>query len=573
VSLFDALRARTGDTDPIENFRRAGWRASVSYSGDFRRIESLPRRQWEGDERLPQIVELLTSELRRHAGQMSLWTVQAVALRDIALQKGAFLPIGVGQGKALISLLAPVVLEAKRPVLFVPAQLREQTNHYVLPRMAVHWKLNPDLRVIGYSELSLAKNARMLEELQPDLIICDEAHHCKHMKAGRTRRLLRYFREHPETMCVAMSGTVSNRSIRDFAHIIRWCLKGNAPVPEKWTELSDWADALDEKVPDEQRVGPGALRRFCLPGENARQGFRRRLTETPGVVATRENLLGTSLRVVPFEGLVMPRNVERLAQQMRTTWATPNGDIITEAVELWRHMRELSLGFYYRWDPVPPREWLEARAEWKKCVRETLTHNQRHLDTELQVWNECEREELLSADHPWHAWKAIKDTFKLHTVAEWVDDFAVQACCRWLEARTEDEPGICWVEQQAFGAAVAAASGKPYFEAGDNGILECEAPAIIASQQSHSEGKNLQRYCRALVTSPMASGKSWEQTLGRLHREGQQADEVVFEVFLHAPELLASFGQALSDARYLEDTFGNRQKLCYADLGGIDGLL
>lgn len=571
MSLFETLRARAGDIDPIENFCRAGWRASVSYSGDFRRIESLPRRQWEGDERLPQVVDLLTRELRTAAGQMALWTVQAVALRDITLQRGAFLPIGVGQGKALISLLAPVVLEAQRPVLFVPAQLREQTNAYVLPRMAVHWKLHPNLRVIGYSELSLAKNAHMLEELQPDLIIMDEAHSVRHLKTGRARRLVRYFREHPETMCVAMSGTVSSRSLRDFAHIIRWCLKDQTPLPEKWSELNEWADALDEKVPDQQRVGPGALRRFCLPEENARQGFRRRLTETPGVVATQENLLGTSLRVLPFEGLAMPRNVERLAQQMRTTWATPNGDIITEAVELWRHMRELSLGFYYKWSPAPPKEWLEARSEWKKYVRETL--GKRRLDTELQVWNECERAEELPVDHPWHLWKALKDAFQLRTVAEWVDDFAVQACCRWLAARTEDEPGICWVEHRAFGAAVAAASGKPYFEAGDNGILGCKELAIIASQQSHSEGKNLEHYCRALVTSPMASGKSWEQQIGRLHREGQKADEVVFEVLLHAPELMACFGQAVSDARYLQDTFGNRQKLCYCDLGGIGALL
>lgn len=569
MTFLESLMLRAGDTGPAPEavLPRMGPRAAISYSGEFRRIEALPRRRWEEDDKLSQIVELLTEEFRLPDGRMRLWKIQATALRDIVMQKGAFLPVGVGQGKALISLLAPVALQSTRPVLFVPAALREQTLRYVIPRMSEHWRLHPGLRVIGYSELSLAKNARMLEELQPDLIIFDECHAAKNLKAGRTRRLVRYFREHPETMCVAMSGTISNRSIRDFAHIIRWCLKNQTPVPEKWTELTEWADALDEKVPDEQRVAPGALQRFCKPGENARQGFRRRLTETPGVVATKENLLGTSLRVLPFAGLAVPREVERLAHLMRSTWVTPDGDIITEAIELWRHMRELALGFYYKWSPAAPKEWLEARSTWKKYVREVLKHNQRQLDTELQVWNECEHNKQLPEDHPWRAWLAIKDTFKPKLVAEWVDDFAVQACCRWLDSCTDEAPGICWVEQRAFGTALADLSGRPYFEAGNDDILSCEAPAIIASQSAHSEGKNLQRYCRALVTSPMASGKSWEQAIGRLHREGQQADEVTFEVFVHMPELLNSFGQALSDARYLEDTFGNKQKLCYCDLG------
>jgi hypothetical protein len=553
VSFLKAMMARIGDTEAPSAM--SPHQHAVSYSGDFRRIEALPRRQWESNEKLLALVDLLTSELREVGGLMTLWPVQVAALYDIALYKGAFLPIGVGQGKALISLLAATVLEAERPVLFVPAQLREQTNRHVIPQMCQHWKLHPRLRVIGYSEISLAKNAHMLDELNPDLIICDECHSVRHLDTGRTRRFVRWFREHPETKCVAMSGTISSRSIRDFAHIIRWALKGSAPVPEKWTELQEWADALDEKVPELQRIGPGALKRFCAPGENVRQGFRRRLTETPGVVATKESQLGTSLIIKRHEGLELPPRVWHMIEDMRKTWTTPNGDLIAEAVDLWRHVRELSLGMYYRWDPLPPREWMDARREWKSYVRETIKHNRRGLDTELQVAREGGAE--------WLAWQAIKNTFKINSVTEWVDDFAIKACCKWLE---EPEGGICWIEQVAFGQALAKASGKPFFGAGDDGIIDCQEPAIIASQLAHGEGKNLQRYGRALITSCPASGKSWEQIMGRLHREGQQADEVVFEVFLHVPELEDSFAQARADARFIEDTLGTRQKLNFADI-------
>jgi hypothetical protein len=77
----------------------------------------------------------------------------------------------------------------------------------------------------------------------------------------------------------------------------------------------------------------------------------------------------------------------------------------------------------------------------------------------------------------------------------------------------------------------------------------------------------LQRWSRNLVVAPPTSGKAWEQLLGRTHREGQQADEVSFEVFLPIQELKDCFERARADAKYLEETYGNRQKLNYADIG------
>jgi len=558
--LLEQLMERTGRTKvPRYAKENYGYRARVAYSGEFKRIEALPRRVWNADP----YIDILTEELGT-SGLMGLWKVQAAALNDICLYRGAFLPIGVGQGKALISLLAPVVLEAKRPILFVPAQLREQTKEHVIPAMKQYWTLHPNLRVVGYSELSLAKNAKMLEEYEPDLIILDECHRCKSKKAGRTKRLIRYFREHPETMCVAMSGTISNRSIKDFAHIIEWCLKDKTPVPLKWTELSEWADAIDEKVPEEQRVAPGALQRFCTGDENTRQGFRRRLVETPGVVATSEQALGTSLRIERFKGLEVPGKIHSMIDRMRNTWETPNGDIITEAIDLWRHIRELALGFWYRWDPPAPKDWMKARREWKSYVREVLKHNRRGLDTELQVWNECSIRSKRSglAQPEWFAWKELKGMFKPNTVAEWIDDFALQACACWLD----DKGGIVWIEHREFGIKLAQYSHLNYYGAGNSDILTTTEPAIIASRAAHGEGKNLQRYSRNLVVALMTSGKAWEQLLGRTHREGQEADEVTCEVFLHVDELVQSFEQAQADARYLEDTYGNRQKLNYADV-------
>jgi len=532
---------------------------AVSYSGELRRIEALPRRKWE-DYNVHKIRAVLEQACGQKRGGMTLWPVQCAALHDICVHRGGFLPIGVGQGKALISVLCAQVLEAQRPILFVPAQLRDQTKEYVLPLLKKNWKVPLNLKVLGYSELSLAKNADLLERVDPDLIILDEAYHVKSTKSGRTRRLNRWFRAHPNTMCVAMSGTICNKSIRDFAHILHWCLKNKAPVPCGFWELGEWSDALDENVPDEKRVFPGALLRFCNADESAMQGFRRRLNETPGVVASKKDLMLASIQIRTHP-LKVPDKVEALIKQLRSTWVTPGGDILSEAVMLWRHIRELALGFYYRWDPTPSPEWLAARRAWKGYVRETLKHNQRNLDTELQVWYECSRAARPLVE--WVTWKVIKDTFKPNSVAVWVDNFAVEAATKWLTSCTLETPGICWIEQIAFGKRLAEVSGKTYFGAGDDAAIRLTTDAAIIAGMGHSEGKELQRYSKNLVTSCPSSGKSWEQLLGRTHRAGQKADVVEVGVFQHVQELREAFRQSWETSR---DTFDNRQKMNCADL-------
>jgi len=528
---------------------------------EFRRIHNLPRREWETDPTVAELTRLLTIHLRTANGSMELWAIQAAGLREIYEVGGLFGPMAVSAGKTLITLLAPVLLEAERPLLVVPAALREQTNRFVIPAMAEHWRLHPSLTIVGYTELSLEKNAMFLVKHRPDLIIADECHRLKNKQAGRTKRFIRYMREYPETRFVALSGTVTNRSIKDYAHILRWCLGERTPLPESWRELSQWADALDVLKPGEEPSPAGALEAWAVEG-NVRHGYRDRLVQTPGVIATKEGELGVSLQILNRRPAV-PDHVAGLINTMRNKWVTPYGEEITEAVELWRHVRELACGFYYRWEPPPPIEWLLARKGWKTYVRNTLLHNRRNLDTELQVWNEA-----AGAKRPpeeWVKWEAIKHTYEPNTVAEWVSDYAIADATEWFE----EVGGIVWTEHRVFGTELAMVSGYPYFGAGPKanvGILEHKGPCI-ASIRAHSEGKNLQHHHHAnLIVAPPSSGKTWEQLLGRTHRHGQQAEEVTAEVYTQVHELVASFRQAVRDARYLEHTLGSRQKLLYADI-------
>lgn len=581
-----ALSAYLADKVGIENIAKSSkwgrllYSSGVVRSAEFRRIEALPRRVWESDPTLVEATRALEADLRLPGGEKpcgpacrcprSLWPNQAAALIEGATLRGLFAaPHGVGRGKALISILLPLVMGAERPVLFVPAQLRDQTTRKVLPMLAKHWRLHPRLRVVGYSELSIAKNRHLLDDLAPDLIVLDECHNAKNAQAARTKRLREYLKARPETMVAALSGTATRRSLRDYWQLVLWTLKPDlSPLPSTWREVADWADALDEGLEDHERQDPGALMLLCRDGENARDGYRRRLTETPGVVATSAVDLGVSLRLskTSFDP---PPKVNAALAKLRKSWTTPYGDEISEAVDLWRHARELALGFFYRWEPSPPKDWLEARRAWKRLARETLRNNRRGLDSELLVARDFaerhRRGESSEAAATWFAWHEIKGTFEIQTVPEWIDDFAVQRAAKWLADESEG-PGVVWVEHIAFGERLAQASGRPYFGAGMRAsaeILDASGP-IIASVAAHGEGKNLQAWSRALVVSPPSSGKTWEQLLGRQHREGQLADEVEVDVLLHAEEQEESMRQAMRDADYIEQTTGARQKLNFA---------
>lgn len=553
----------------IENVSATAPSGGPVASLEFRRIQALPRRLWEQADDLGDLVEGLTRMLKLSEGEWTLNVTQAAALRDLFDFNGLFGPIVVGGGKTLITLLAPVLMRAEQPVLLVPAALRDQTLVKVLPEMRKHWKLHPKLKVIGYSELSLAKNADMLERLRPDMIVADECHLLKNPKSGRTRRVSRYMNQNPHTTFVAVSGTVANHSIMHYWHIVQWALKPhNAPVPRSFNEAKEWANAIDERVNDVDQTGPGVLLQLAPEDPDirpphpqsgrtrARRGYRRRLVETPGVIATSEEELGVSLQVLGLRNVAVPKKLQTTILTVEELWETPAGEVIMEAVTLWRIVRELVCGFYYRWNPEPPRRWLEARKEWGRYVRTTLSNNRRKLDTPLQVWNEAER---LGSVKEFNAWRSIKDNFKPTTEAVWLDDYLVKRAASWLR-----EPGICWVEHQAMGEAISQLAGVPFFGAGDSRILDASGP-IVASIAAHGTGKNLQQWDRNLVVCPPTAGGTWEQLLGRTHRRGQQSDTVTFEGFMHHQAFRDAMRQAFADARFLQDSLGNRQRLLYCD--------
>ncbi len=544
---------------------------SVQPSAEYNRIAALPTRVWTADQ-LTDLAGRLTSYYKTARGTMKLFPIQAHMLADAAEVGGLFAQVRVGGGKTLASFLVPRVLDAQRPVLFVPANLRDKTERDMRD-MARHWAVHPRITVVSYEQLSRADASDLLERLNPDLILADECHKFRHRRTARTRRFLRYMHDREKTgtpvKFACFSGSQFRRQLREFWHLIGLALPDDAPIPYHWPTMEEWGLALDAKVDSWKRPRPGVLLDFARPEDvvegdelaTARKGYGRRLTSTWGVVASSEAELGCSLQLIERKPEV-PAVIQDALANLSATWETPNGDELEWAPAVWRIARELACGMFYRWSPAPPASWLEPRRAWNKFVRGILKSSTPGLDSPLQV--ACEYR-----DHPLHeAWVAVRDQYdpEEHKVAVWLDDFMVRDAQVWLaESKT---PGIIWVEHGAVGRAISAATGLRYFAGGERDSIDINdaTGSFIASIKAHGTGKNLQRYSRALITSVPPSNDVWEQLIGRLHRTGQEADEVTFDFYLHARELRDGFLDALDEAKLVELVTGQPQKLRFADL-------
>lgn len=562
--------------------------AEVPDSKELRRIVGLPRRPLDSGERW---AREMTEAFRRtsepcvaHAGKcpMALRPIQALALHDIHQFGGLFAPIRVGGGKTLISFLAPYILDAKRPLLLIPAKLVNKTRRE-FRHLAQHWHgPNPDaFRIETYELLGRPQAAELLERYQPDLIVMDECHKVKNPRAAVTRRVRRYMDAHPGTKVVAMSGTITKRSLRDYSHIAHWCLPRICPVPVTHKDLEAWADCLDERVNQFRRVRTGALKLLCNPDEQeriqyggeeelsaVRQGYRRRLVETPGVVASQEGALGVALSISGLDPVSHDKVLEGHFCTLRTMWETPDGHPLADGITMWRHARELGLGFYYRWNPRPPEDWLEARRAWAKFCREVIKYNRRGIDSEAQVVMAVDRKDYPMGKPVLELWRALRDTFEPNTEAVWASTEALDAAKKWSTENT----GIIWVDHVQFGIRLAEMTALPYYGAQGKdarGRMIEDHPhgqPLIASVQSNHEGRNLQGWCQNLIMACPPNGAILEQLLGRTHRDGQMADEVTVEIYVGCLEHVAGFYQAQKDASYVQDTQGQAQKLLYADV-------
>ncbi len=534
----------------------------VQWTSELRRVVALP---WRTEQADPAEVSRL---FLRPGARGLLRPLQAQSLLEAFAGGGGLFLLGVGEGKTLLSLLLFVVLRALRPLLLVPAALLEKTARDMKALNAT-WTIPEHVRVESYEKIGQVEHLYLLDHYQPDVIVADEVHRLANTTAGCTKRVGRYLTEDGAgARFCGMTGTITKHSLRDFAHLVRWALgPERMPLPAGWPELAAWDSVVGAKA--DPYTDPGALAEAF--GPDPRAGFRARFVGTPGIVAGQATTVDAGLEIAR---VAMPRArvVQAALDQLDALMVRPDGWELMDGVEAWPVRRQLALGFFYRWDPPPPREWMKARRHWLRCVRRVLSTNRSRIDTLAAVVRDVDDgghptvvldpEGTVSTVDALAAWRAIEPSFTPNPVPVWLDPSGlVRAVKRWLA----DGPGIIFAEHDAVATLLGQELGLTVYAgkgfSADGRYID-DAPtteAIIATVGSNSEGRNLQAWSRALVVSPCPNGREWEQLLGRLHRLGQEADVVRFDV------LDGGLGEWVEivrrDAAYIGGLLGQVQRL------------
>lgn len=516
------------------------------------------------------------------APTQTLRPLQAAMLVQAVRGDGLVALAGCGSGKTLTTLLLPLVLGSARPLLILPAAMRAQ-NAADQVEYAQHWRLAP-VEVMSYEGLSAPSQRARLDELAPDLIICDEAHHLRNLKSARVRRLETYLRASGARFC-ALSGTLVSRTLIDYAHVLNWALRAWSPLPRQNALIAIWARVIEER--DATREHNAWVDGALPPGDALEDRYHKRLRRSRGVVISSDQRVAASLVIQRRKYRESPKLRAALVQLLATqnvVSATHESldeatvDLMLKSSDLWsprdsiycRVWAQLAMGCVYVWDwgeREPDHEWVEARRAWGSAARHMLDSGR--YDSEALL-----KRDIRSGayTHPrvvgaLRAWDAVAHRPPPNTRAVWVDEAWVEDVVAW--ARAQKEPPIIWVQLNAVAQKLGELTGWEMYGSGGDASARLEArrgvshPCIM-SIASHGTGKNLQAWSNQIVAHPLSHPARWEQMIARTHRHGQGADVVNVTTYKHGL-FSRALNRAKDDARYIYESTGQDQRLIYAN--------
>ncbi|MCZ2418697.1 MAG: hypothetical protein LC123_02480 [Burkholderiales bacterium] len=501
----------------------------------------------------------------------------------------------------------------KKVPLTVPFHYMQRSQRKRLDLAASGWR---GCYIFPYSLLSVKDTSQLLEQIKPGLIIADEAHNLRHRGSAKTRRVMEFIDEH-EPKLVLMSGTITGKGIRDYWHLISPCLRENSPLPLSSQLADDWGEVLDareqapsksagrvllpliewaqEHFPDEEEQLEETVGGF-------RAAYRLRLTSAPGVVTTTESALGTTLVIHNEPAPLDEREPSTAAmlehlRKIDNEGLTPNGDEIEYAIHAYKWRYELSSGFYNRlfWPepgtkPHITAEILERSQEYHARLnayhgtpeiglRDWLKENARAgLDTPMLVGASMARRGSKDVGEGLYGlWRAMKDAdfegrIERDSEAVRVCDYKIKRVVQWAKTLPKGAGALVWHWHKAIGRWLHEALLEAGFDAllcpaGENErVLDPKnaKKILIVSISAHGTGKNLQHFQYQIAPQWPRGAIAAEQMLGRTHRPGQQADELIFERCDTLPFDYQNFAACLNDSIYIHQSTGNQQKLVYA---------
>lgn len=598
---------------------------------DMRRILELPIQQFSPEELEDCNRRYVLAD--KYAEGFRLFTTQSKSVLTFERCGGLFAPIGVGWGKTLIAQMCAGIGYERgidRIVYFTTPNVYEQfmsrdilyaRSHVVLNGLPFYGmgQLNAYQRkqlaestrkgcyVLPYSLLSTRDTEDVLDKIKPGLILADEAHHLKRHTSARTRRVMDYLRRHKPAF-VAMSGTMTDKSLLDYHHLLRAAIDAGIPMPYNASYAVDWAVLLDAN--SEAQLGNFTKLRPLLDWAIANQveeaeeltytprgfrvAYRARLCSVAGIVATGENEIKVSLTIensrIEIPDTPQGDLLKKLDDDVVNSWLTPNGDEIAHAIHTFKWRFELTAGFYnlLRWpseEDVCKKRAVKPNIA-KQLLREAHEHHvaKNLFNKELRLWLANNRRRLLDTpflvehdlaqngsynvgDRLYHFWREAKELereemLERESLAVRVCDYKVAFAKQWA---LEVKEGIIWYYHQAIGhwlrELLPNALYCPAGKAEDILIRQSQGRIVLASIAAHGTGKNLQFHRNQIFVEFPRQAIAAEQVLGRTHRNGQLADELFPRTLRSTDFDDMAFAATLAETLYIQQTTGSRYKL------------
>jgi hypothetical protein len=552
-------------------------RPCVQYTTEFVRVRDLPRREIDADD-AEAWAEVWTEQLRVPGSAAKARPWQGFCVAEVCEYLGGFFVLPVGFGKTWLSYVIGMALERTRVLVVLPANMITSGKTFAdFSSYRGQWRTpNPPPRLVSREELALDKNQNLLEDFDPQVIIVDEGDELANFDSAAATRLDRFImaRTREECVVVIMSGTPIRNSIMAMWHLLRWCLRDDAPVPRTRAEARKWAQALDQikGKQDIDRMGPGPL------GDTRAEAvtwFRERLQQTPGVVIVDGDSAGDVPLTVRQRLPIECKKIDEAYVKFMVDQEDPDGMPCAAPLDRWRLDGFLSLGFFPRYiKPGPPKEVIDKR---RKCgrafaalCRATIQNTRTRrdpADTEKQVrkhWarmpENCPQRQIIAN------WDAVKDDPYPKEVI-WISHSALDTAIAWLSE--SPTPGIVWCGSVEFGRELAKRTRLSYYgrEGKDqhgNGLHAArEGRSLIASWNANKKGFNLQAWKRCAVFIPPSSAKWAEQLMGRNHRAGANSP-VTWDWFMTSGGRFDAFEWTIAEARFGRDSVGPSQKILRA---------
>jgi len=570
-------------TTPSENTDTIFWRhvgRLPQHDIDPKDADGSLRAKWN-----PIVTKGKTGEFGLRANQAAM--LEAASLIAKYPGCGMFAQSAVGSGKSLaILLFAMLYPDVKTTVLLLPPDLVTEMEGEIF-KWREHFNLgDSEGRMpifLPYSQLSQAKSSALLRHLDPDLIIADESQNLGNPGAARTKRFLRHFDDKPDCRFIALTGTITDQSIHEYAHLLRLAVRRLSFIPmPKDPHYNSWRSVIDVdgrpnkddvrrmqplcdlfKVPWPQREASNADL-VAAQRKASRQAFNLRLASTYGVLMTTESSTDTALNISVVSPDFGP-DLREIIKQVATEEVLPNGDDIVDGTELARHMGTLSIGFFNQWDwdaVDADSEWDKARKAWASEVRSYLKDFSREgCDSpalvERWVREESPRNNLSKA---FWAWDALRDMDAPPTITTWVSNEVLIWARDWLYS--QDGPAILWYYSRAVGERLSL-MGMPVKTAKPKPDPRRMPQACLPMKVFH-KGHNMQPYRNCLVLEQWSSGKMTEQLLGRNHRNGQE-EACEWEILAHTDSQHRRLEKCVLRSEYIQDSTQQKQKLLLAN--------